>query len=94
MVYVLGRMGSADKALCLIVEGLRDVAQVGELGGRVRRGAAGVARRTQASLCAGALPLPGSPPPSSRPSAPPALTTPLHTTSSPSTPLHPHHAGC
>jgi hypothetical protein len=30
MVYVLGRMGSADKALRLIVEGLRDVAQAVE----------------------------------------------------------------
>lgn len=29
MVFVLGRMGSAEKALRLIVEGLRDVAQVG-----------------------------------------------------------------
>lgn len=28
MVYVLGRMGSAEKALRLIVEGLRDVVQV------------------------------------------------------------------
>lgn len=28
MVYVLGRMGSADKALQLIVKGLRDVPQV------------------------------------------------------------------
>ena len=29
MVYVLGRMGSADKALRLIVRGLRDVEQAG-----------------------------------------------------------------
>lgn len=29
MVYVLGRMGSADKALRLIVQDLRDVEQVG-----------------------------------------------------------------
>ena len=28
MVFVLGRMGSAEKALRLIVEGLRDVVQV------------------------------------------------------------------
>lgn len=28
-VYVLGRMGSADRALRLIMEGLRDVEQVG-----------------------------------------------------------------
>ena len=32
-VYVLGRMGSADRALRLIMEGLRDVEQVGGAGG-------------------------------------------------------------
>lgn len=36
MVFVLGRMGSAEKALRLIVEGLRDVAQVGMLQQRAR----------------------------------------------------------
>lgn len=41
MVFVLGRMGSADRALRLIVEGLRDVAQVGR---GATQGSAGVRR--------------------------------------------------
>ena len=53
MVFVLGRMGSADRALRLIVEGLRDVGQVGPVGPKWGRwgvcggGAAHAGRRAQ-----------------------------------------------
>jgi hypothetical protein len=47
MVFVLGRMGSAEKALRLIVEGLRDVVQVG--GGWRRGGREGGGGRLERS---------------------------------------------